>query len=186
MHILLSPKFGAAAGSLTDKLVNMGFNHLEIAKILRNDLGKTDDLFDGYELPSIGSQTVSVFELASIPDVCRLPEEQREQIKLTTQEDGSATVQISGRITPETEKLLLQHSPSGKRREALKTQIAVHNQKIELNKSPSQRGETFPKLPQVCLKFLNYQGELDLFEPKLLLNILGWNINDIQPSWIFR
>lgn len=183
---LLSPKFGAAAGSLTDKLVNMGFNHLEIAKILRNDLGKTDDLFDGYELPSIGSQTVSVFELASIPDVCHLPEEQREQIKLTTQEDGSATVQISGSITPETEKLLLQHSPSGKRREALKTQIAVHNQKIELNKSPSQRGEIFPKLPQVCLKFLSCQDELDLFEPKLLLNILGWNINDYPAELDFQ
>ena len=50
---------------------------------------------------------MSVFELAIILDVCRLPEEQRGQIKLTTQEDGSATVQISGSITPETEKLLL-------------------------------------------------------------------------------
>ena len=82
--------------------------------------------------------------------------------------------------------MLLQHSPGGKRREALKTQIAVHNQKIELNKSPSQRGETFPKLPQVCLKFLSYQDELDLFEPKLLLNILGWNINDYPAELDFQ
>lgn len=182
---LLSPQFGQAAASLTDKLVNMGFNHLDIAQILRNDLAQQDDLFDDDlpHLPQSSSQTISVFELTSVPDVAALPENQRDQIKLTTQNNETAIVQISGSIAPETEKWLLQHSPNGKKREALKTQIAVHNQKIETAKSPSQRGETFPKLPQMCV---HHQGELALFEPKTLLNLLAWNINDYPAELDFQ
>lgn len=180
---LLSPQFGQAASSLTDKLVNMGFNHLDIAKILRNDLSEQDDLFDKNELPTIQRQSVSVFELSSVPDVTTLPESQRVQIKLTTQDNHQAIVQISGSIAPEMEKWLLAHSPSGKKREALKTQISVHNQKIDLAKSPFERGETFPKLPQMCVV---HQGELELFEPKRLLDMLAWNINDYPAEVDFQ
>lgn len=180
---LLSPQFGQAAASLTDKLVNMGFNHLDIAKILRNDLSEQDDLFDKNELPTIQRQSVSVFELSSVPDVTMLPESQRAQIKLTTQDNHQAIVQISGSIAPEMEKWLLQHSPSGKKREAIKTQISVHNQKIDLAKSPFERGETFPKLPQMCVV---HQGELELFEPKRLLDMLAWNINDYPAEVDFQ
>ncbi|MDK4691853.1 hypothetical protein [Kingella negevensis] len=59
---------------------------------------------------------------------------------------------------------------------------SANTQKMEIAKSPAERGEVFPKIPQLCLQ---HQGELDLFEPQTLLNILDWNINNYPTEVAF-
>ena len=174
---LLSPQFGAAATMLTDKLVDMGFNHLEIAKMLKstdNSSGtEQDDLF-GTDTPQPSVQTTSVFELTGSLDMTGLTPEQLENLKMTKQDDGSTLLQVSGHIDDKTEALILKHTPGGKKREAAAGRIEIHNNRVEFAKSPAERGEVFPDIPQLCLK---NQDELDLFEAEVLADITGWNIN---------
>ena len=186
---LQSPRFGAAAAMLADKLVDMGFNHLEIAKMLKsadNVSGGADpdqnDLF-GTDGEKISARTVSTFELTGLPDMAALPQQQRENIRVTAQEDGSALLQVSGGIDEETRRLILKHTPGGKQRESAANRIEIHNQKVELAKSPAERGEAFPAIPQLCLV---HQGELELFEADTLADIIGWNINDYPAAISFN
>lgn len=182
---LLSPKFGEAANMLTDKLVDMGFNRFEIAKMLKtadnvsDGNGDQEDLFGGNTSQPPQGQTISTFELTAssnlLTDLSNLSQKQRESIRITQQEGGPTLLQVSGNITDETKGLILKHTPSGKKREAAAGRIDIHNKRVELVRSPSEKGEVFPDIPQLCLK---YQGELELFETEVLIDIARWNIND--------
>lgn len=181
---LFSPKFGEAAIGLTDKLINqMGFNHFEVAKNLQVTQQQQGGLYDDLPLTQKTKQQTDTFELTSVPNINKLPANQIEKITISPQPNGGAIVQISGSIESETEKLLLQNVPVGKKRDSVKTQIAVHNKSVELAKSPSECGFQFPALPQICIQ---HQGELLLFEPKVLLNLASWNINDYPAQLNFQ
>lgn len=186
---LLSYQFGMAAATLKDKLIDMGFNPLEIAKMLKsgenisdNSISGQDDLF-GTVTSQPRFQPTSTFELTSLPDMGSLNKEQRDSIRMTILEDGSTLLQVSGPIDDKTSQLILGNIPNGKKRKAASDRIEIHNKQIELSKSPAEKGEIFPAIPQLCLK---YQGELDLFEADVLTEVAGWNINDYPAEVCFH
>jgi len=83
------------------------------------------------------------------------------------------TVAVTGDIPEELEQRL-SATVKPERREAMRE--AVHRQRIAYQKSisPAERGEKFA-VPRL---FLNVQGELQLAEEELILDLGGWTLND--------
>jgi type III restriction enzyme len=175
---LATSKFSKAAQELTDKLIAMGFEEMEIAAFLKEQAPTVGqgDLFnpDGNYTPQPVPKPAIVVELPEIPNVSTLSEKERSQLTMT-QEDGYAVVKVDGEVT-ETIKTVLEKSVTKKKdKEKLQRDIRVHNMAIEASKAPSESGENFGSLPLMCL---HYQEELELVEPEFFLHAHNWSLLD--------
>ena len=167
----VSARFGEGARKLTDALVDkMGFNPDEAATALElrqaeiPELDATNDLF--HRTPIL-METVDV-----APNLDKLDPEVIACVKVETPIDGAVTVVVSGDITEELEERLTA-SVKPERRAAL--QAAIHRHRIAWQNSiaPAERGEKFA-VPRL---FLNIQGELQLAEKELILDLGNWTLN---------
>ncbi len=167
-----SPRFGEGAKKLTDTLVEkMGFEPDEAASVIEQrqptlpGLDTTEDLFN--QVPAL-LETLDV-----APDLSGLDPEVAERVQVQTREDGTVTVTVQGDIPQELEqRLVASMTPEGQERvrQAVKRyRIAHHN-----STSPATRGEKFP-VPRL---FLQVQGQLELVEKDLILDLGGWSLNN--------
>lgn len=172
---LASTSFADIARKLTDKLIDMGFEALEIPAYLQ--AGHTLPLFDkepgavqALEEPPL------VLNLDNTPDIYAAPAEERAGLKvLAMSDDGSCRVEISGAVPEAVERLVLQGT-KGKAKKALQASIDNHNLRVAASLSPAMRGEPFPALPQLCIR---EQGELELLESNSFLYLKGdWSLMD--------
>ncbi len=174
---LATSKFSKAAQELTDKLIAMGFEEMEVAAFLREKAPSKDqtDLFgnEGERITPIPPPAI-VVELPEMPDTSSLSVGEKAQVSMTEDPASkTAVVKITGEITPAIEKLL---APKKKKhRETFQRDVRIHNKAIQSSKSPSERGEQFGSLPQVCLI---EQGELELVETEALLHAHSWSLLD--------
>jgi type III restriction enzyme len=173
---LATSKFSKAAQELTDKLIAMGFEEMEIAAFLKEGtptLGQ-DDLFGGNGEPiqRPAPKPAIVVELPQLPDLTALSEEERRQFTMT-QEGDRAVVRVTGEVTENIQKTLTSLVSKKDECEILERTIRIHNQAIEAAKAPSERGETFGSLPLVCVQ---EQGELELVESELFLHAHNWSL----------
>lgn len=173
---LSSARFGETARNLEDRLIGMGFEALEVAQMLQTPTQQTlDDLDD---LPLFTpNQPQTVFELRKMPDVEKLSETERGQLKITEQSGENGKVflmQVEGIVSENLQKVITK-TASGNAKTKLEQSIEIHNAKVAQQASPAQRGEVFPTIPQLCLSI---QGELELADPELLLDYYGWNLLD--------
>lgn len=147
---LASPDFGQAAKQLTDKLVDMGFEALEAAQNLVQP-----DLLDGENPAELfkKSELTLRYETEVKPDVTQ------ENIIVTPTENNTFHVEIKGEVTPEVKAKLLK-TETGKAKQEINAKIENHNLKIEVARSPSERGETFKPLPLLCCYKQNSLWEL--------------------------
>lgn len=166
-----SPRFGEGARALTDTLVQkMGFEPDEAAEVVEQrqatlpGIGTNHDLFN--RVP------VLLETLDSAPDLSGLAPEIAERVQLETRPDGSVTVTVKGDIPDELEQRLMATVPP-ERRENIRT--AVHRHRIIHRNSiaPAERGEKFA-VPRL---FIDVQGELQLAEKELILDLGGWTLN---------
>ena len=172
---LSTSKFSHAAQELTDKLIAMGFEEMEVAAFLkeRSPTVGQGELFDP---DSLAVQTIPkpaiVVELPEMPDISALSNDEKSQFTMTDSDEG-AVVRIEGEVTPMIQKVLESQKLKPKDKAKLKLNIRVHNQIIDARKAPSETGCTFGSLPLVCM---NVQGELELVESEVFLHMENWNL----------
>lgn len=167
-----SQRFGEAARALTDTLVQkMGFEPDEAAAAIERrqqysleGLGLTGDLFN--------REPVLVETIDCEPDLSGLPSHVAANIKIEKQSDGTVTVTVQGEITAELENRLVAAVPKD-RRKAMRASVHRHRITHRNSLAPVVRGEKFA-VPHL---FLNVQGELELAEEALILDLGGWTLN---------
>jgi type III restriction enzyme len=175
---LATSKFAHAAQELTDTLIAMGFDEMEVAAFLKEQTPSTNqgDLFNDSEkyVPRLAVKPSVVFEIPKLPDLSKLSSDEKSQITMTQGTSG-AVVKIEGEITENIQRVLEAQLRGKKYKDKLKQDIRIHNQILEVNKAPSERGEAFGDLPMVCLEL---QGELELVEIEIFLHAHSWNLLD--------
>lgn len=173
---LATSKFSRAAQELTDKLIAMGFEEMEVAAFLRErapTIGQSDLFGEATRSTPIPPPAI-VVELPNLPDISGLSDDEKRQLSMT-QDGATAVVRVTGEVSPTIEKLL---TPSTKAdRESFRRNVRVHNLAIQAAKAPSEQGERFGMLPQVCLM---EQDELELVEAESLLHAHNWNLLDYR------
>jgi len=174
---LATSKFSRAAQELTDKLIAMGFEEMEVASFLKQqpyDSGQAD-IFCGNpsEIAAPDKHQASiVVELPAMPDISTLSVEERDSISMT-QEGENTVVRVTGAVSEKVEQVLLSVSTKKATKDAIKRDFRIYNQSIELGKCPSEKGEVFGGLPLLCVA---YQEELELVEPETFLEVGGWSL----------
>lgn len=168
---LATSKFSKAAQELTDKLIAMGFEEMEIAAFLKqrpSTPGQPELFGEGVTAPV--APPAIVVELPELPDITSLSEAEKKQLTMT-QDGDTAIVRVIGEITEAIENALTPTTKS--KRETFKRDVRIHNQSIQASRAPSEHGEGFSSLPQICLI---EQGELELVEAEALLHAHNWSL----------
>ncbi|NBI43060.1 DEAD/DEAH box helicase family protein [[Haemophilus] felis] len=168
---LSSPHFGTTVRNLEDRLIAMGFEALEVAQMLKTP---QQEELDGLDMPLFTPAPPSmVLELSKMPDMSALSDDERNQLKIT-QQDEVILVQVQGSIGENLQKVITK-TATGKQKAKLENSIVIHNAHIAENASPAQKGAIFPPIPQLCMQI---QGELELADTEMLLDYYGWNLLD--------
>lgn len=166
-----SSRFGDGARALADTLVKkMGFEEEEVADLIE----QRQSSFEGFgEEPSLLNRApVLLTTVDSMPDLKGLAPEIVERVKVEKQPDGTVTVTVKGEITEELEEILVAATTPDRRadlQKSIKRHRVTHHNSI----APVARGEKFA-VPRL---FLNIQGELELAEKSLILDLGGWTLN---------
>lgn len=167
-----STRFGEGALALTDTLVKkMGFEPDEAASVVEQRQAP---------LPGVDVNTdlftrtpVLIETLDRAPDLTGLSSEILDRVKLDTIADGSVTVTVTGDIPHELEQRLMDTVPH-ERRERVRTAVERHRITHRNSIAPVECGERFP-VPRLCI---GVQGELELAEKELILDLGGWTLNN--------
>ncbi|WP_411725374.1 hypothetical protein [Methyloglobulus sp.] len=164
---LASPSFSQAAQMLKDKLIDMGFETMEVAALVQPGSNQ-DDLFGRQGI--ITSELVLVVELPSYPD---LPHD--AAYKITETEAKTYKVELTGTVPEQVTQQLLK-TVSGVAKKQIESQVEFHNLQIQVNKAPAMRGEPFSPLPQLCYV---QDDLLELLEPEsFLYRSDNWSLHD--------
>ena len=162
-----SPGFAQAAKFLHDRLVEkMGFDELEAQTYIQ----KQEPLFTP-SAPAPKQAEPLTFTLEEAPSVEQLPAELQLRVQVQQEQGGEIKVVVTGEITEEVQNALVQ-VVSKKEKEQVKQVIQTHRYYAQRTLSPSERGESF-NVPRLCLVV---QGELELIEKDLILDLNSWNI----------
>lgn len=163
-----SPNFGEAARHLQDRLVAMGFEEEEAQQFVEQA---------ELELPK--EPEPLQLAIQEKPDLSVLPEADKQAVEIKAdQATGHYVVEIKGQVSEALENVLVLAAPEPQR-EAIKKKIAAHRAaQPKFVPSPSQRGEPF-SVPRLCVRI---QGELELAEKELILDVTGWNLMDHLPE----
>jgi type III restriction enzyme len=178
---LATSKFSRAAQELTDKLIAMGFEEMEVAAFLKEQAPSVgqSDLFGGntsdIAMPKLVVPPAIVVELPKMPDLSELSDNEKSQFAMTEDKGGTAIVRITGEVSDNIHKVLTQQVTKKADKEKLDRDIRVHNQAIQVAKAPSETGKQFGSLPLVCIY---HQDELELVEPEFFLHAHNWNLLD--------
>lgn len=172
--------FSKVAQELTDTLVAMGFEEMEIAAFLREQAPNAyqDDLFgnNSTQQPRPVLLPALVVLVEDLPDLSKLSDSEKQQITMTKDDSNqTAVVRVAGEISKNIQEALGKYVKSGKNRQIFERNIRIHNQSIQAQKAPSERGEKFSPLPQLCIM---QQGQLELVEAETLLHAYNWNLLD--------
>ncbi len=133
----------------------------------------------GFESPGgLFDRTPILLEtVETAPDLSGLDAEVAARVKVETRPDGTVTVAVTGDI-PEALEQRLAATVKPERREALRASVDRHRVAYRNSISPAERGAAFA-VPRL---FLNVQGELQLAEEELILDLGGWTLNDPTSS----
>lgn len=172
--------FSKAAQELTDTLVAMGFEEIEIAAYLRDQTPNPhqNDLFGENlpEQPQKISENTLIVTAEDLPDLSKLSEPEKNQITMTRDTvNKNAVIRVVGEVSPAIQEAISKTVKSAKNRTIFKRNVRIHNQSIQARKAPSERGEVFGVLPQICMM---QQGQLELVEAETLLQACNWNLLD--------
>jgi type III restriction enzyme len=176
---LSSNGMAQAASQLTDQLIDMGFEELEVAAFLKPQNPDQGDLFDPKGLGKKENKNTVVpfmLEVNDVPDTTQLSEEDRNKIRVS-EVDGRKVVSISGEVSEEIIKMVAKVSTEDTNK--IKRNSNIHNKGIIAARSPSENGMAFAELPRLAVM---YQGELELAEKELFLDINGWNLLNYNAS----
>lgn len=163
------PNFIEAAVHLKDRLVDMGFEAEE-----------AEDNIEvlGLSLDGEGDDTSAVPEPVSLvletePVLADLPELVRERVRVEETSEGGAVLIVEAPVDEAEQEAILALVPEENWDEARK-QLEFQRHRAERLESPAAKREAFA-VPRLCL---TVQGDLELAEPELFLDLSGWNLLD--------
>lgn len=161
-----SPNTAAVANQLADKLVAMGFEEMEAAQFVQPQLG--EDLFgEQRRLPQEAQSIIAVPESAARA----LAAAAQSAVTVGTGEGG---VQVTVRgILPQAALDAAVAAVPRRDREALTKDLDRHQARAHAAAAPSQRGERFAPVPQLCI---SVQEEIALVEPDLLKDLAKFSL----------
>jgi type III restriction enzyme len=175
---LATTSFAKAATELKDKLIAMGFEELDIAQYVRQYEAdeNQDDLFDGAGgLASQPKQLEVVVEVTSMPELGKLNDSERSQLTATTTEENTVIIKVRGAISDNLQKVIVKSVGKSADKKSILQDLRIHNARIEVLRSPAERGAVFSSLPQLCAMI---QDELVLIESQNLLDVNEWDLLD--------
>ncbi|WP_263367954.1 DEAD/DEAH box helicase [Edaphobacter bradus] len=155
-----SAHFGEAAKNLKDSLIDMGFEAAEAPQLIET-YQPSDSLF------------TPIFVVEKAPDLSGLSAEEQQAVVVITNESGETQIKLTAKVTEAVEERVLA-VVSEAARAMVKEKIDDHNALLHREPSPSDRGESF-SVPRL---WVEYQGELELFDKELVLNATNWNLLD--------
>lgn len=173
---VISRSFAAAADSMYDRLINMGFNEEEAAQSLLHNPQISLPGFDRSamplfrEAPRPATPTLEL-ELPAAPKIDVLPEDEQKNVTIKTNDSGGVTVKITGAVSEDAEKILIATAP--KQAENIRRKVAIHRAQERFSRppSPAQKGEEFT-VGQLKLEVL---GSLELPEAETILMATDWS-----------
>lgn len=163
---LASPKFSEVAKTLADQLVNMGFEAMEVPAHIQH--GVPEDLFGPGAIHKAPIEPPLVIDLPSKPEFKPEHETLLSNVNIEAIDSGYR-VEVKGKLDEGLHKQILKPL-KGKEKKEIQSQIEQHNARLEVASSPSERGISFARLPQLCF---TRQGELELIEPTSFLFLNG-------------
>lgn len=163
---LASPRFSEVAKTLADKLVDMGFETMEVPAHIRH--GVPDDLFGGGDSVAMPPEPPLVLDLPSKPEFKPEHEPLLSNVSIIETESGFR-LEVKGKLNDALHDEILKPFKGGDKKELL-GQIEQHNARVEATLSPSERGIPFASLPRLCA---GQQSELELLEPETFLFLNG-------------
>ena len=167
-----SPSFSMAARQLRDKLVDMGFEEMEVASYLQP---YQESLFPEGSAPPVVKEEPLVLELAAAISRSDLPASIADRSTITVDKSGTATLIITGEIS-EADSVdlvaLYKEKQDAKTAKNIFETIRFHRLRQEAAKAPSQRGAVFT-VPQLCVA---EQEELFLPDRDYFLERAGWDL----------
>jgi len=156
----------------------MGFEELEVATFLRQQDANQGDLFGQIDKddavnskPKLTPPSLMV-EVQDTIDTTELSEEERSSIKIS-EVDGRQVVTVTGKVSEPLKKAITKVAVEDKKE--IETSVDRHNLSVHAALSPAENGVKFAPLPRLCVMV---QGELELVEKEVFLDISGWNLLD--------
>jgi type III restriction enzyme len=180
---LSSTGMAQAAAQLSDQLIEMGFEELEVATFLRQQDTNQGELFGDSTAGSVSEKKPEIpfrLEVNEVPETAQLSEEDQSKIKVSEVE-GRKVVTITGQVSDEIIKAVTKVSTEDKTK--IKRNIHIHNNSILAAQSPSENGVEFRELPRLAVM---YQGELELAEKELFLDVHGWDLLNYKAELTFN
>lgn len=185
---LASAQTARVANELADRLVAMGFEELEAAQAV---FPGVLPLFDD---PTAGGLPAQVLELSLpavpafaadlagglLPGAPRLDGEEIVGLSLVPQADGGVTVRFDAPPSPAVRSALMDAVADKKARVELEKLLDRFELRQQAVLAPSARGVPFAALPLLCVR--DAQGELDLAEKEVFLDLAGFTLADESPE----
>ncbi len=155
------------ADQLADRLVSMGFERMEAAQAVQATLD--DDLFA--PRPPDPARVETEFE--ATPEIARaLAAVAPAQVRVEAIDGDDVRVTVIGVVEAATRDALVAAAPK-RERERVEAQLQRHEARVLVACAPSERGEAFAIVPQLLLPV---QGELHLYEPELLAELVDYSL----------
>ncbi|MGZ8907100.1 MAG: DEAD/DEAH box helicase family protein, partial [Methylobacter sp.] len=124
--------FACAARELTDKLIAMGFEEMEVAAFLRQQPPTDGGQLDMFGKPDAGVSRPAtpslVLELPAMPDISQLADADKRQLAITEAND-KIIVRINGEVSEQLHQILIKAAGNQKtEQEAVARDLRIHNQ----------------------------------------------------------
>jgi type III restriction enzyme len=161
-----SPNTAAVANQLADRLVAMGFEEMEAVQAVQARLD--EDLFG--EGPPAPPEAKSVFML---PDAAaKALAAAAPAAVIVERTEGGTQVTVRGVLPQAAMDAALAAAPK-REREAAEKELQRHQTRAHAAAAPSQRGERFVPVPQLCIPM---QQEIALVEPDLVNELARFSL----------
>lgn len=181
---LATNSLAEAAKGLSDKLVEMGFEELEVATFLRQQDAGQGDLFNDNDLPDMSQPKKNtpalMVEVNDIVDLTDLSEEDRSNIKVSEVE-GRKVVTVTGQVSEPLKEAITKVAIESK--SDIETSITRHNLSVQASLSPSESGVKFTPLPRLGVMI---QGDLELAEKEVFLDAHSWRLLDYPAKLAYQ
>ncbi len=139
---VVSPSFAQAADGMYDHLRNMGFNAEEAAENLLPPPVLPG--MEGYGQEGLfAAPPQSLITFDKRPDVESLDEGERQNITVTSRDDGKFDVHIRGEISEKAEECLVAAEPEKEAKERVRFHVALHRERVKKSRpeSPAESGK---------------------------------------------
>ncbi len=172
---LSSSSFSQAAQELTDKLISMGFEAVELAPNIQPGSSGQQDLFlpGDHDLDEYIAETPLTLELPGTEAILEVAEKLSDDVSIEEHGEG-VKVEVRGFVNDDRSRSLA-GLLKGKEKKYVAAVIEQHNLRLTSAKSPAARGTIFAPIPQLCLMI---QDELELLEKGSYLNLFEWSLLD--------